>query len=81
MRVKLLYFGVLKDIAGESDTATEVPDGSTVGAVGGGLAERNNHYFAVPAAFPMIWGFTGLFAGVPTGYLSDFAATTVYRAK
>jgi molybdopterin converting factor subunit 1 len=31
MRVKLLYFGVLKDIAGESDTATEVPDGSTVG--------------------------------------------------
>ena len=55
--------------------------GATVGAVGGGLAERNNHYFAVPAAFPMIWGFTGLFAGAPTGYLSDFAATTVYRAK
>jgi molybdopterin converting factor small subunit len=30
MRVKLLYFGVLKDIAGEADVATDLPDGSTV---------------------------------------------------
>ena len=55
--------------------------GAVVGALSGGIAERNNHYFAVPAAFPMIWGFTGLFAGAPTGYLTDFAATTVYSAK
>jgi molybdopterin converting factor small subunit len=31
MRVKLLYFGVLKDLLAESDAATDLPDGSTVG--------------------------------------------------
>jgi hypothetical protein len=55
--------------------------GAAVGALTAGIAERNNHYFAVPAAFPLIWGFTGLFVGAPTGYLTDFTATTIYRAK
>jgi len=54
--------------------------GAVSGAVIAGVAERNNHSFAVRAAFPMIWGFTGLFAGAPIGYLSDFAASTIYRA-
>jgi hypothetical protein len=52
--------------------------GAGIGA--GAIYARGNHYFAVPSAFAMIYGFVGLFAGAPTGYLKDFSASTVYRA-
>jgi sulfur-carrier protein len=31
MRVRVLYFGVLRDLTGASDDAVELPDGATVG--------------------------------------------------
>jgi hypothetical protein len=54
--------------------------GAGAGALGGGIYGLNNHYFAVRSAFALIYGFAGLFAGAPTGYLTDFTASTVYRA-
>jgi hypothetical protein len=54
--------------------------GGGAGALGGGIYGINNHYFAVRGAFAMIYGFAGLFAGAPTGYLTDFTASTIYRA-
>jgi hypothetical protein len=54
--------------------------GAGAGATAGAIYARGNHYFAVPSAFAMIYGFVGLFAGAPTGYLKDFSASTVYRA-
>ena len=54
--------------------------GAGAGALGGGIYGINNHYFAVRGAFAMIYGFAGLFAGAPTGYLTDFTASTIYRA-
>jgi hypothetical protein len=54
--------------------------GGGAGALGGGIYSINNHYFAVRGAFAMIYGFAGLFAGAPLGYLTDFTASTIYRA-
>jgi hypothetical protein len=55
--------------------------GAGAGATGGAIYARGNHYFAVPGAFAMIYAFAGAFAGAPTGYLTDFTRSTVYRAK
>ncbi len=55
--------------------------GAGTGALVGGIASINNNYFAVRGALAMIGGFAGLFSGAPTGYLTDFTASTVYRAK
>jgi hypothetical protein len=54
--------------------------GAGVGAIAGGVQGLHSHYFAVRGAFAMIYSFVGAFAGVPTGYLTDFSASTVYRA-
>lgn len=54
--------------------------GAGAGALGGGIYGINNHYFAVRGVFAMIYGFAGLFAGAPLGYLTDFSASTIYRA-
>jgi hypothetical protein len=50
--------------------------GASIGAIEG---SRSN-YFAVKGAFAMIYAFAGAFAGAPFGYLTDFSATTIYRA-
>jgi hypothetical protein len=59
--------------------------GALIGmGAGAGLAQiagRNSNYFAVHGAFALIGGFAGLFAGAPTGYLTDFSASTIYRAR
>jgi hypothetical protein len=54
--------------------------GVGVGATAGAIYARGNHYFAVRGAFAMIYALAGAFAGAPTGYLTDFTASTVYRA-
>jgi hypothetical protein len=55
--------------------------GAGAGALGGGIYGLHNNYFAVRGAFAMIYAFAGAFAGAPTGYLTDFTASTVYRAR
>lgn len=50
------------------------------GAIAGGVQGSRSNYYAVKGAFAMIYGFSGAFAGAPIGYLSDFSASTVYRA-
>lgn len=50
------------------------------GAVAGGIQGAGSNYFAVKGAFAMIYGFSGMLAGAPIGYLTDFSASTVYRA-
>lgn len=55
--------------------------GAGAGALAGGVEDIHSHYFAVRGAFAMIYGFVGAFAGAPAGYLTDFSASTVYRAK
>lgn len=50
------------------------------GALAGLYQDSSSQYFAVKGAWSMIYGFTGLFAGAPIGYLSDFSASTIYRA-
>jgi molybdopterin synthase catalytic subunit len=40
MRVKVLFFGVLKDLVGASEETIQVPAGSTIGAVFASYAER-----------------------------------------
>lgn len=50
------------------------------GALAGAIQATQSHYFAVKGAFPMIYGFIGIFAGAPLGYISDFSASTIYRA-
>jgi hypothetical protein len=54
--------------------------GVGAGATGGAIYARDNHYFAVRGAFAMIYAFAGAFGGAPTGYLTDFTRSTVYRA-
>jgi hypothetical protein len=51
------------------------------GAVAGAVQATQSHYFAVKGAWAMIFGFSGAFAGAPIGYLTDFSASTVYRAE
>ncbi len=41
MRVKVLFFGMLKDVAGRSAEEVELPGGATVGAVFDAFAERH----------------------------------------
>ena len=55
--------------------------GAGAGALGGGIVGLRSNYFAVRGAFAMIYAFAGAFAGTPTGYLTDFTASTVYRAR
>jgi hypothetical protein len=55
--------------------------GAGAGALTGGIVSIHNNYFAVRGAFALIGGFAGLFAGAPTGYLTDFTASTIYRVK
>jgi hypothetical protein len=55
--------------------------GAGAGATAGAIYACDNHYFAVRGAFAMIYALAGVFAGAPTGYLTDFTASTVYRAK
>ena len=50
------------------------------GAVAGAVQASRSNYFAVKGAWPMIFMFSGAFAGAPIGYLTDFAGSTVYRA-
>ncbi len=50
------------------------------GAAAGGIQGAKSNYFAVKGAFAMIYAFSGAFAGAPIGYLTDFSASTVYRA-
>ena len=54
--------------------------GAGTGALVGGIEALHNNYFAVRGAFALIGVFAGLFAGAPTGYLTDFTAATIYRA-
>ena len=54
--------------------------GAGAGALVGGIEALHNNYFAVRGAFALIGAFAGLFAGAPTGYLTDFTAATIYRA-
>jgi len=54
--------------------------GAGTGALVGGIEGLHNNYFAVRGAFALIGVFAGLFAGAPTGYLTDFTASTIYRA-
>jgi hypothetical protein len=54
--------------------------GAGIGALVGGIEGIHNNYFAVHGAFALIGVFAGLFAGAPTGYLTDFTASTIYRA-
>jgi hypothetical protein len=55
--------------------------GAGAGALAGGIVGIHSNYFVVHSAFAMIYGFVGAFAGAPTGYLTDFTASTVYRAN
>lgn len=50
------------------------------GALAGGIQGSRSNYFAVKGAWAMIYGFSGMFAGAPIGYLTDFSASTIYRA-
>lgn len=50
------------------------------GAVAGAIQSTHSNYFAVKGAWAMIYAFSGAFAGAPIGYLSDFTASTIYRA-
>jgi len=43
MRVKLLYFGVLKDLVGATEGAIELPDGATAGGLLRILRERTSN--------------------------------------
>ena len=43
MRVKVLYFGVLRDVFGVSDEVAELPDGATVGELLGLLRGRTSN--------------------------------------
>jgi molybdopterin converting factor subunit 1 len=43
MRVKLLYFGVLKDLVGATEDAIELPDGATAGGLLRILRERTSN--------------------------------------
>ena len=54
--------------------------GAGAGAVAGGIQGAHSNYFAVHSAFATIYAFAGAFAGAPIGYLTDFSASTVYRA-
>ena len=51
------------------------------GAAAGSIQGATSNYFVVHGAWSMIYGFAGLFAGAPIGYISDFSASTVYRAQ
>lgn len=51
------------------------------GAIAGGIQGTRSNYFAVKGAWAMIYTFSGAFAGAPIGYLTDFSASTVYRAE
>jgi hypothetical protein len=56
--------------------------GGGVGAAAGGvLATQNHTYSGFPPAYALIYGFVGLISGAPVGYLTDFTASTVYRAN
>jgi len=55
MRVKLLYFGILKDLAGETDEATELPDASTVGELLGILRDRTSKKKAESEMTEQVW--------------------------
>ena len=50
------------------------------GAIVGGVQATRSNYYAVKGAWSMIYGFSGIFAGAPIGYLTDFSASTIYRA-
>jgi len=50
------------------------------GAAAGGIVATRNHYYAFGGAWAEIFGITGLCIGAPAGYLSDFTASTIYRA-
>lgn len=50
------------------------------GALAGGIQATQSNYYAVKGAFAMIYGFAGAFAGAPIGYITDFSASTIYRA-
>jgi hypothetical protein len=54
--------------------------GAGAGALAGGIVGLHSHYFAVRGAWAMIFAFSGAFAGAPAGYLTDFTASTIYRA-
>jgi hypothetical protein len=55
--------------------------GAGTGGLIGGLAGIHSNYFAVHGAWALIGAFAGGFAGAPTGYLTDFSASTIYRAN
>jgi hypothetical protein len=51
------------------------------GAIAGAVQGSRSNYYAVKGAWAMIYGFSGMFAGAPLGYLTDFSASTIYRAE
>jgi hypothetical protein len=55
--------------------------GAGTGGLIGGIVDIHSSYFAVHGAFALIYAFAGAFAGAPTGYLTDFSASTIYRAN
>jgi hypothetical protein len=55
--------------------------GAGTGALIGGIEDIHSNYFAVHGAFAMIGAFAGAFVGAPIGYLTDFSASTIYRAN
>lgn len=50
------------------------------GALAGGIQGARSNYFAFKGAFALVYGFAGAFAGAPIGYITDFSASTIYRA-
>jgi hypothetical protein len=55
--------------------------GAGTGAIAGGIQGIHSTYFAVRGGWAMIYAFVGAFAGAPAGYLTDFTASTIYRAN
>ncbi len=54
--------------------------GAGAGALAGGIEGARSNYFAFKGAYALIYAFAGGFAGAPAGYLTDFSASTIYRA-
>jgi len=65
MRARVLFFGILKDLAGRASEEAEVPDGTTVGGVLEGYAAR----------FPGLREMAGSIAAARNRQFADLSAT------
>ncbi|MGA8271454.1 MAG: MoaD family protein [Candidatus Sulfotelmatobacter sp.] len=69
MRVRILFFGILKDLAGKSSDTLELPDQSTVGDVLSDCAKRFPQLEACLASLAV--AVNQRYAGMETGLKSD----------